>query len=288
MPINVNHGEIWVIRFQTTSDNHLASACFCQVCPAVKPSHTKLPFLNHSQFSLSTPKLPNCMKHYEDLWSASLIFWQFIVHCVIHFWYVSICFNSLWVFDDLLHVFLCNVRCSLLRCWHCAANFSAPLKQPAVKTLRLLSVEMHEIRNQNQGWRCTICLLKQKRHEMLWCTAFLFAASLFLSNMPLGSSGISIAMNFIHIWGNLGSETFRNRYPEASRSNGSLLPRNTRDKPRCYKCTTTKGIAGPTICLGHALWYTSGETDSAVVLRSHSLRGSNLWQALLQLCISKV
>ena len=257
----VRYGEIWVIRFQTTILLLHASA------------RSALPW---------NPHIPNCCfsiilnSHYphqncQIVWSIMNIYeahlWsfdRFMVHFVIHFRYVSICFNSLWVFDDLCmsSSAMSDVRfsgagtaqpisvhrwssllwrlfaCFLSKCMKYATPGSGlKMYDMLVKTETSWNVVMHGI-----PFCCFVCSFRICRLEIL-----------------------EFAMNFIHIWGNLGSETFRNRYPEASRSNGSLLPRNTRDKPRCYKCTTTKGIAGPTICLGHALWYTSGETDSAVV-----------------------
>ena len=83
----------------TLPDNHLASACFCQVCPAVKPSHTKLPFrkiiLNSHYPHQNCQILWSIIKIYEaHLWSfdSSLFILWYILDM---FQYVSIVSGSL-------------------------------------------------------------------------------------------------------------------------------------------------------------------------------------------------
>lgn len=91
-----------LVRYESYASRQ--PSCFCMLLPGL-PCRETLPYQTAVSQSFSVLTIhTKIAKLYEALWSASLIFWQFIVHFVIHFRYVSICFNmfnSLWVFDDL-------------------------------------------------------------------------------------------------------------------------------------------------------------------------------------------
>ena len=170
----VRYGEIWVIRFQTTILLLHASA------------RSALPW---------NPHIPNCCfsiilnSHYphqncQIVWSIMNIYeahlwsfdssWFILWYILDMFQYVSIVSGSLMIFACLppqCPMFASQVLAlrSQFQCTAeaaCCEDSSPAFCRNAWNTQPLV-----------RGWRCTICLLKQKRHEMLWCTAFLFAAS---------------------------------------------------------------------------------------------------------------